>query len=70
MAVNNSRQQRSDLIEGATDGKYRKARPDTVVAPMTGGEKTASDRSHLHPEYNYGFVAQEMPLPRREVPGV
>lgn len=69
MAVNSSRSQRRDLMEGATDGKYRKARPDTSVAPMSGGEQTRLDRSHLHPAMNYGFPNDEIPLEQREVPG-
>jgi hypothetical protein len=69
MAVNSSRSQSADLREGATDGKYRKARPDTAVAPATGGERTSLDRSHLHAPMNYGFVNDEIPLDAREVPG-
>lgn len=69
MAVNSSRSQRMDLLEGATDGKYRKARPDTAVAPMSGDEQTRLDRSHLHAPMNYGFPNDEVPLAQREVPG-
>jgi len=69
MAVNSSRSQRADLLEGATDGKYRKVRPDTAVAPMTGDEQTRTDRSHLHAPMNYGFVNDEVPLAQRGVPG-
>ena len=69
MAVNSSRSQRADLLEGATDGKYRKARPDTSVAPGSGGEATRLNRQHLHPPYNYGFPADEIPLEQREFPG-
>ena len=33
MAVNSSRSMNKSLDEGATDGKYRKVRPDTEVGP-------------------------------------
>lgn len=69
MAVNMSRSQNADLREGATDGKYRKSRPDTSVAPGTGGEITQQDRTHLHPPMNYGFPTREIPLDQRAVPG-
>lgn len=69
MAVNSSRSQTMDLREGATDGKYRKSRPDTSVSPMTGDERTREDRAHLHAPMNYGFPTQEIPLPQRAVPG-
>jgi hypothetical protein len=69
MAVNSSRSQSADLREGATDGKYRKARPDTAVAPMTGDEITRLNREHLHAPMNYGFVNQQIPLDQRAIPG-
>jgi hypothetical protein len=69
MAVNSSRSQNMDLREGATDGKYRKARPDTSVAPMTGDEVTRLNRSHLHAPMNYGFINDQIPLDQRAVPG-
>lgn len=69
MAVNSSRSQNADLREGATDGKYRKARPDTSVAPLTGDEQTRHDRTHLHAPMNYGFATTEIPLDQRAVPG-
>lgn len=59
-----------DLIEGATDGKYRKVRPDTSVQPGTGHEQTLHDRSTLYREYNYGFIAQEIPPGSRSIPGM
>lgn len=70
MAVNHSRSQRKDLLEGATDGKYRKARPDTAVVPGSGHEEILADRSHLHAPMNYGYASQEMPPSARQVPGV
>ena len=68
MSVNSSRSQTRSMREGATDGKYRKVRPDTEVAPMTGDEVMRVNRSHLHPPFNYDFVAQEMPLEQRVIP--
>lgn len=70
MAVNNTRSQRRSLLDGATDGKYRKARPDTEVIPGTGGEHMAHDRSHLHAPWNYGFPVDETPLEQRSIPGL
>lgn len=64
-----SRSENVDFTEGATDGKYRKARPNTVVAPGTGGEITQQNRSHLSAGWNYGFPNQELPLAQRVVPG-
>lgn len=64
MAVNNSRSMNADLREGATDGKYRKARPDTTLADPRNGEgvaKVAAERSTLHPFAGYGFITSETP---------
>lgn len=61
MAVNISRSMNADLREGATDGKYRKARPDTTVAPGMGGELVAQERATLHPFQNYGFPNSQTP---------
>ena len=36
MATNESRSLNKSMDEGATDGKYRKVRPNTTVAPGTG----------------------------------
>ena len=69
MAVNTSRSQRTSLLEGATDGRYRKVRPDTEVSSMTGGERTMQARSHLHPWMNYDNITQEIPADQRVVPG-
>jgi hypothetical protein len=69
MTVNSSRSQRRSLLEGATDGKYRKVRPNTEVAQLTGDAPTAANRADLHAWYNYGYAAQEKPLPQRQVPG-
>jgi len=68
MTVNMSRSQRQALLEGATDGLYRKARPDTdAVALNTSG--TVKARQHLHAEWNYGYTSQEVPPPQRHIPG-
>jgi hypothetical protein len=57
------------LVEGATDGKYRKARPDTEVGDVMGNEKTLDNRQLLHPFSGYGFVTSEAPSEARVVPG-
>lgn len=61
MAVNSSRSQTRSLHEGATDGKYRKARPDTEVIAGMGDETVRQSRAHLHPPMNYGFVGSQVP---------
>lgn len=59
MATNESRSLNGSMLDGATDGKYRKARPHTTVAKGTGEDITAANRNSLHPFYNYGFVNSE-----------
>lgn len=61
MAVNILRSMNSELREGATDGKYRKARPNTTAAPGLGDEIVAAERSTLHPFHGYGFINSETP---------
>lgn len=61
MAVNQSRSLNGDMAEGATDGKYRKRRPNTTVAPGMGDETVVKNRSGLHPYMNYGFINSEEP---------
>ena len=61
MAVNNSRSQNQDLLEGATDGKYRKRRPNTVVQRGMGDQTVQENRAGLHPYFNYGFINSENP---------
>lgn len=56
-----SRSQNASLIEGATDGKYRKRRPDTEVQPGLGDHLVRRERAGLHPGWNYGFVNSEAP---------
>lgn len=58
---NESRSENVGLDEGATDGSYRKNRPDT------GGRiegTTEAARRTLHPGWNYGTF-QEAPIMRR-----
>jgi hypothetical protein len=61
MATNESRSLNTSMNEGATDGKYRKVRPNTTVAPGTGEDLTLANRRGLHPFMNYGFIDQEAP---------
>ena len=61
MAVNSSRSMNKSIDEGATDGKYRKVRPNTTVAPGTGDDLILANRRGLHPFQNYGFIDQETP---------
>lgn len=65
MAVNSSRSQRIALMEGTTDGKYYKVRPDTEVVPDHGAPETAHEREHLHPTWNYGFPNKQIPGDQR-----
>lgn len=69
MAVNTSRSMNKSLNEGATDGKYRKVRPDTEVLPNNGSEETVDNRQSLHPFYGYGFITTEYPEDARVIPG-
>ena len=61
MAVNSSRSMNKGLADGATDGKYRKARPDTEVMAGSGSEITEANRQSLNPFFNYGFATTEAP---------
>jgi hypothetical protein len=61
MTVNNSRSQNASLNEGATDGKYRKRRPNTEVIPGLGDQTVVQNRADLHPYMNYGFINSEEP---------
>jgi hypothetical protein len=69
MAVNTSRSMNLSLAEGATDGKYRKVRPDTEVVPGLGNEKTLNNKQTLHPFYGYGFASSEYPDTAKVNPG-
>jgi hypothetical protein len=60
MATNESRSLNGSLNEGATDGKYRKVRPNTTVAdPSTGDNLMRANRRGLNPYWNYDFIEQE-----------
>lgn len=59
MAVYQYRSRKNGLAEGATDGKYRKVRPNTEVAPGMGEEIVKANRAGLHPFFNYGFIDTE-----------
>lgn len=65
MAVNSSRSMNADLREGATDGKYRKVRPDTTTAPGMGEQVVMQERASLHPFQNYGFLTSQYPVSER-----
>lgn len=69
MAVNTSRSMNDSLDEGATDGKYRKVRPDTEVGDHNGHESTVDNRQLLHPFYGYGFTTSEAPASSKVNPG-
>ncbi len=58
---NESRSLNASLVDGATDGKYRKVRPNTTVAPGTGEDIMKANRSALNPYWNYDFIDQEAP---------
>jgi hypothetical protein len=60
MATNESRSLNASMNDGATDGKYRKVRPNTTVAdPSTGDDIMRANRSGLNPYWNYDFIEQE-----------
>lgn len=60
MATNESRSLNTSMNEGATDGKYRKVRPNTTVAdPSTGDDIMRANRRGLNPYWNYDFIEQE-----------
>jgi len=61
MAINSSRSMNASLDAGTTDGKYRKARPDTEVIAGNGDEATLDNRQSLHPFFGYGFATSEFP---------
>lgn len=61
MAVNKSRSENKSLLDGATDGKYRKRRPNTEVQSGMGDQTVVQNRAGLHPYFNYGFINSEDP---------
>jgi hypothetical protein len=69
MAVNTSRSMNESLHSGATDGKYRKVRPNTEVTDIDGNEQTVDNRQSLNPFYGYGFATSEYPDESKVNPG-
>ena len=69
MTVNMSRSQNQSLSEGATDGKYRKRRPDTEIQPENGDSVVMANRASLHPDMNWGYINSEYPAAQRVNPG-
>ena len=63
MAVNMSKSMNAELREGTTDGKYRKARPDTSPAAGMGDDIVRQERASLHPFQGYGFPNTQYPTP-------
>jgi hypothetical protein len=61
MTVPYRRSPNAELNEGATDGKYRKRRPNTTVAAGMGDQSVIANRAGLHPHMNYGFINSEEP---------
>ena len=59
MTVRKAMSENAALEMGATDGKYRKRRPNTTVAPAMGDELIVKNRAVLHPYMNYGFINSE-----------
>jgi len=59
MTVNHSRSQNAALDEGASDGKYRKRRPNTTVIPGDGDQTVQKNRDGLHVFMNYGYINSE-----------
>ncbi len=67
MTVNSSRSMNAGLKEGVTDGKYRKARPNTELDPTTNnGSMTANERKYLNPFQGYGYITTELPPQERD----
>jgi len=61
MTVAYRRSPNLELNVGATDGKYRKRRPNTTVAAGMGDHLVQANRADLHPYMNYGFINSEEP---------
>ena len=59
MTVRRAMSENTALEMGVTDGKYRKRRPNTTVAPAMGDELMVKNRAGLHPYMNYGFINSE-----------
>lgn len=61
MTVRKVRSENAEMLEGATDGKYRKRRPNTTVDPGMGDQTVIRNRAGLHPYMNYDFINAEEP---------
>jgi len=61
MTVRKAMSENTALEMGATDGKYRKRRPNTTVNPGEGDQLVVKNRAGLHPYMNYGFINSEEP---------
>jgi len=59
MTVRKARSENASLLEGTTDGKYRKRRPNMEVDPGMGDQIVVKERASLHPYMNYGFINSE-----------
>ena len=59
MTVRKVRSENAELLEGATDGKYRKRRPNTTIDPAMGDQLVFKNRSSLNPYMNYDFINAE-----------
>jgi hypothetical protein len=59
MTVRKAMSENVALEMGATDGKYRKRRPNTTAAAGLGDELVVKNRAGLHPYMNYGFINSE-----------
>lgn len=63
MASNESRSLRASVVDGSTDGKYRKQRPDTTVQDFGGAKVTEENREGLNPWWGYGYLTSETRSP-------
>lgn len=59
MTVQRFRSMTEAITDGATDGKYRKRRPDTTVYPGDGDDLVMRQRASLNPFMNYGLINDE-----------
>lgn len=55
MAVNSSRSMNVEMVEGGTDGKYRKNRPNTSGNLPGNDEATLGDKAALSPAWGYAI---------------
>lgn len=59
MTVIQSRSQKASMLNGTTDGKYRKRRPDTEIAPGMGDQLVEANRDTLNPFDGYDYINSE-----------